>query len=89
MSYSEAITTTDGYQYLECPGTSRVTIQVSNAMVDIGFGLNPKGIHGGGQYPSPDEPYLPTVGGLGRQCDEIRVKSHTPGVPAQVFITAL
>lgn len=88
MSYTEAFTTTDEYQYLTCPGSTRVTIQVSNAAVYIGFGLNPKGIPGGGQYPSPDEPYLPTVGGLSRQCDEIRLKSYATGTPAQVFITA-
>lgn len=89
MSYSEVFITTDEYQYLTCPGSSRVTIQVSNAAVAIGFGINPKGITGGGQYPNPDESYLPTVGGLGRQCDEIRIKSYTPGTPATVFITAL
>ncbi len=89
MSYSTTITTTDAYQYLECPGSSRVTIQVSNAAISIGFGNNPKGISGGGQYPSPDETYLPAVGGLGRACDEIRVKSYTPGTPAIVFLTAL
>lgn len=88
MSYTETFTTTDEYQYLTCPGSSRITIQVSNAAIRIGFGLNPKGINGGGQYPSDDEAFLPTVGGLSRQCDEIRIKSYATGTPAQLFITA-
>lgn len=89
MSYSQTFTTEDTYQYLECPGSTRVNIQVSNATVDVGFGNNPKGLPGAGQYPSPDETYLPTQGGLGRVCDEVRIKSHTPGLAAQVFVTAL
>jgi hypothetical protein len=88
MSYVLDTTTTDGYQYLVCPGSSQVTLQVSNAAAAIGFGENPLGRPGAGVYPPADEPYLPVLAGLGRDCDEIRVKSLTAGKPANVKIVA-
>ena len=88
MSYVLDEQSADSYQYLECPGSTRITIQISNAPVYIGFGTdNPAGKTQGGTY-DVDEPFLPIVGGLNRTCDEIRIKSYTPGNPAQVFITA-
>lgn len=89
MSYVLDTTTTDNYQYLTCPGTQRVTLTVLNAQALIGFGQAPKGLTlrpGSATYPPNDEPYIPTQGGLARDCDEIRVKSYTPGTPAAVKI---
>lgn len=91
MSYVLDITTTDNYQYLSCPGTRRVTIAVSNAQALVGFGQAPKGLTfrpGSATYPPSDEPFIPTQGGLARQCDEIRVKSYAHGTPAVVKIVA-
>lgn len=88
MSYNLQATSTDEYQYLTCPASTRITLQVANAAILIGFGNNPKGINGGGQYPNEDEAYLPISGGLARACDEIRIKSYATGTPAIVFITA-
>ncbi len=89
MSYVLDITTTDDYQYLACPGTSQVTIMgISNAAVLIGFGQAGTRVTGGGYYPDTDEPFLPSQGGLLRACDEIRVKSYTPGMPANVKLVA-
>lgn len=82
------ITTTDEYQYLLCPGTRTVTITgISNAAVLIGFGIN-SAAPGGGLYLDPDEPFLPSQGSLARTCDEIRVKSYTPGSAANVKLIA-
>lgn len=80
--------TTDNYQYLECPGASRVTVQISNNPVLLGFGENPLGKPGAGVYPPHDEPWLPSLAGLARACDEIRVKNYNAGQPANVKITA-
>lgn len=91
MSYVLDTTTTDTYQYLECPGTSRVTVLVSNAGASIGFGQMPDARTfrpGSATYPPSDEPYLPTQGAVARACDEIRVKSYAPGTPADVKIVA-
>lgn len=88
MSYVLDTWTTDAYETLTCPGSRRITLQVSNAMAAIGFGAG-GGIRGGAPvFPASDEPFLPTVGGLTRECDAIRVKSYTPGLPARVLITA-
>lgn len=92
MSYVLDVETTDQYQYLTCPGTSRVTVQVFNAIAAIGFGqiTNP-GLAfraGSGTYPPNDEPIAPSAGGLARDCDEIRVKSYAAGTPANVKIVA-
>ena len=80
--------TTDQYQYLRCPGTKRLLLQVTDAQIYIGYGT----LSGGGGsaiYAPNDEPFLPVVGGIDRECDEIRVKSYTPGVPAIAKIRAL
>lgn len=91
MGYVLDAATTDEYQYLSCPRCTRITLQVTNAQVLIGFGesgrtqlLRP----GSATYPIQDEPYLPSTAGLYRPCDEIRVKSYTAGVPAQVKVIA-
>lgn len=81
------ITTTDAYQYLLCPGTTSVDLQISNANVAIGFGQGATYV-GSGVYPPQDETFIPTTSGLDRTCDIIRYKSATPGVPAQIVITA-
>jgi len=83
------ITTTDEYQYLNCPNTTQITIMgISNAAVLIGFGVRGARQAGGAFYPDQDEPFLPTQGALRRECDEIRVKSYKPGTPADVKLTA-
>lgn len=88
MAYVLDTTTTNQYQELRCPGSRRITVQVSNATAAIGFGTG-GGIGGGAAvYPPVDEPFLPTVGGLNRECDAIRVKSYVPGVPARIMIAA-
>ncbi len=91
MAYVLDITTTDNYQYLPCPGTTRVTIQVFNAFAAVGFGTAERMLTlrpGSGTYPPSDEPISPSTGGLARECDEIRVKSYAKGVPANVKIVA-
>jgi hypothetical protein len=88
-NYTKNVASTPTYQYLECPGTRRVTIQVLNAAINIGFGTNPKGITYGGQYPPQDEVLTPSMGTLYRECDEIRFSSLVAGASAQVIITAL
>lgn len=87
MSVSRTINTTDSYQYVSCPGTVRVTLQVSNAAVLIGFGSG-YGPPGSARYDT-DENYLPTQGSVSRLCDEIRIKSAAVGKPATVNLTAL
>lgn len=80
--------TTDTYQYLRCPGTRRLLLQVTNAQVYIGYGT----LSGGGGsavYPPNDEPFLPVIGSIERECDEVRIKSYIPGTPAKVIIRAL
>lgn len=79
------LTTTDTYQYVNCAATNRVNLQVSNAAISIGFG---RGIGGAAAY-GLDEPYLPLIGGLSRQCDQIRIRSLTAGQPAVVLGAAL
>lgn len=75
--------TTDEYQTLSCPGSSHLTLQISNAGIYIGY----REI--GGEYPANDEPFLPVVGGIDRPpFDEIRVKSYITGTPANVKIRA-
>lgn len=89
MSYVLDTTTTDTYQYLRCPGSRRVTLQVSNAQILVGFGVADRiGGVGTAEYPPADEPYLPIVGGVSRECDEIRVRSYKAGTPASVKIVA-
>lgn len=91
MSYVLDVTTTDQYQYLECPDSQRVSLQVSNAAVLVGFGVtSQQQIYraGAGVYPPNDEPFLPSLAGLSRECDEIRVKSYKTGVPAQIKVIA-
>lgn len=85
MAYVLDTTTTDSYQELRCPGTTRVLLQISGAKVLVGFGTS----YGGGSavYPA-DEPFLPVVGSVQRDCDAIRIKSAVPGVPATATITA-
>jgi len=81
------VTTTDNYQYLLCPGSSSVDLQISDANVDIGFGRGATYV-GSGVYPPRDEIFIPTTSGLDRVCDIIRYKSATLGVPAKIVITA-
>jgi hypothetical protein len=79
------ITTTDAYQQLNCFGSRKLTLQVSNAGIAIGFGS------GGGSQPLwdfQDEPYLPVVGSIVRAFDAIRIKSLVPGKPAVVMAIA-
>lgn len=91
MSYVLDVFTTDTYQYLECPESTRITLQVQNAAAYIGFGKCNEGRYfraGSGVYPPNDEPIFPSVGGLARPCDEIRVRSYAAGTPAKVVIRA-
>lgn len=91
MAFVLDTTTTDQYQYLPCPDSSQVTLQISNAAVLVGFGTvapEQQFRAGAGTYPANDEPYLPSLAGLSRECDEIRVKSYAAGVPAQVKVIA-
>ncbi len=76
--------TTDTYQSFACFGAQKLTIQVSNAAILLGFGIG-----GGGQpnWELNDEPYLPILGSIVRPFDWIRFKSLTPGVPAQLILT--
>lgn len=86
ISYSFSGVTTDDYQYLSCPGSTSVTLQVSNANILIGFGrgsIQP----GSGVFPLTDEEYIPVVGGLDRKCDVIRFKSAVPGQPATIQLS--
>ena len=87
MSFTLDTTTTDSYQELLCPGSTRVTIQVSNALIHIGFGVGGGGKAGGAIYPPGDEALLPVTAGLTRRCDAIRLKSYTAGTPANVKLT--
>lgn len=84
---SGVVKTTDAYQYVLCPGSTTVDLQISDANVAIGFGQGTVFI-GGGIYPPRDETFIPTTSGLDRVCDIIRFKSATPGVPAQIVISA-
>jgi hypothetical protein len=76
-------TTGDAWRTISCPGTTRVTLQVSNAAIAIGFG------RGGPARFDRDEQFLPIVGSLERRCDEIRVRSLVAGTPAVVMGSAL
>lgn len=87
MSYVLDTITTDGYQELQCPGSTSVTIQVSNAAISIGFGSNAAGRPGAATY-GQDEVLLPIVGGLDRDCDAIRLRSYAPGASANVKLSA-
>lgn len=69
---------------LECHGTHSVTVQVSVAAVMIQFGRGPAP---GSIVWGPEEPYLPFVGSLARDCDIVRVRNLTAGQAAQVVIT--
>lgn len=88
MAYVLDIVTTDSYQELECPGTTAVTVSVSNAAIYIGFGTNDTHRPGAAVYPPEDEVLLPVVGGLERTCDAIRVRSYKLGTPANVKLSA-
>lgn len=83
-------TTTDNYQYLRCaPNSTKLTVQVSNAAIYIGFG-KADSPGGSANYPQNDEPFLPVMGSVERPpFDEIRVKNYTVNTPAKVFIRAL
>lgn len=91
MSYVLDTVSTDIYQYLECPGSRKVTLQISNASVLVGFGSAADALTfrpGAATYPPDDEPFLPVVGSVARRCDEIRVRSYAPGVAANVKVVA-
>jgi hypothetical protein len=89
VAYVLDITTTDEYQFLSCPGSTQITILgISNAAVLMGFGTTAARTPGGGWYPDPDEPFLPSQGAIYRPCDEIRVMSYTAGQPANVKLVA-
>lgn len=91
MSYVLDTETTDEYQYLSCPRATRITLQVTNAQVLVGFGESARTQlfqPGSATYPVQDEPYLPSTAGLFRPCDEIRVKSYAKATPAQVKVIA-
>lgn len=79
--------TTDEYQYLDCPGSSVVNLQVSNAQVYIGYGLRASP-GGASEYPPVDESFLPVVASINQLCDQIRFKSYTPGTPAALKLRA-
>lgn len=89
MAYTIDTTSTDAYQEFQCPGTIRVTAQISNAAVSINYGVGGRGRPGASIYPPGDEVLLPTLAGLDRTCDAIRFKSYAQGVPANVKITAI
>ena len=74
--------TTDSWQELFCPGTERITLQVSNAQVQVGFGEGFPAV----SYMHPDETYLPVFASLVRTCDSVRVRSAVSGTPAVVSI---
>ena len=75
--------TTDRGVTLACPGSTRLTLQVTNAAVELAWGQG---------YPNPTYgpwvPFLPVLGALERSFDAIRIRSKTPGAPAHVFATA-
>ena len=87
MSYTLDTTTTDSYQELVCPDVTTVTVQVSNTAISIGFGTGGNGRPGTATY-SQDEVLLPSIGGLDRDCNAIRIKNYTPGTPARVMLSA-
>jgi hypothetical protein len=89
MAYVIDTSSTDAYKELPCPGTIRVTAQISNAAIAINYGQGGLGRPGAAVYPPGDEVLLPSFAGLDRQCDAIRFKSYTPGTPANVKITAI
>jgi hypothetical protein len=68
----------------ECPGSKKLIIQVSNAAVDISFGVGIGGVQWG-----PDEPYLTVTGSIVRDFDAVRVRNHTPGQTAQAILTPI
>jgi hypothetical protein len=74
----------DAESTLECPRTHSVTVQVSAAAVVLQFGRGPAP---GSIVWGPEEPYLPFVGSLARECDQVRVRNLTAGQAAQVVIT--
>lgn len=82
-------TTSDNYQYLSCRGSTKLTLQISNAAVYVGFGTRGEGTSGSAIYPGADEPFLPVMGSVSRPpFDEIRVKSYATSTPARVIIRA-
>jgi hypothetical protein len=89
MAYTIDTTSTDAYQELQCPGTIRVTAQISNAAISINYGQGGRGRPDAAVYPPGDEVLLPSFGGLDRQCDAIRFKSYAAGTPANVKLTAI
>lgn len=79
--------TTDTYQYLYCPGSTVVNLQVSNAAIYVGYGkLTAPG--GSPIFPDTDESFLPVLASIDQDCDAVRFKSYTPGVPAQLKLRA-
>ena len=78
----QGITTTDAYQYINCGGATKVTLQISNAAVSVGFGTGPGG--SGVRYEA-DEAFLPVIASLSRRCDQVRIKNLNPGQPAVVL----
>lgn len=81
------VITTDTYQFLYCPGSGEISLQIGGATVDVGFGVG-AGNPTNGTYQTADETYLPVLATLERQCDVIRFKSHTKGVPATLTVIA-
>lgn len=68
---------------LLCPGCSTVLLQIGVAAVYVSFGVGVAAPDWG-----PDEPFLPLAVSQGRSFDAVRVKNFTPGLAAQVLISA-
>jgi len=88
MGVSATINTTDTYQEVVCAGTIRLSLQVLNASIIIGFG---QGQRGAPVYydDREDETLTPMNAQLVRRCNTIRLKSAIVGLPATVFLKAL
>lgn len=85
MGVADTITTTDDYQIVACPDTVRVSIQIHNASIVLGFG------RGNPPYYDPwaDETLAPMNATLQRRCNSVRIKSAITGLPALVFLKTL
>jgi hypothetical protein len=85
VSYTLDTVSTDTGVTLICPGSRELTVQITNAAVNLEFGHGaPASMWG------PLESYLPSLGTLARPegFDAVRVRSRTPGRAATVFLTA-
>lgn len=85
MSYypSLEILTSDQDVERKCPGATKLRLQISTAAVYITFGTGRPA-----EYSQP-QPFLPMIGSIPVKFDAFKVRSRTPGQPAQVMLTPL